>query len=57
MNAVITALLGTDGLTAAKMFAVLVDLVPYIVFIIPIALGIYFFRKLMKGTGRGKFRM
>lgn len=58
MNAVITALLdSTNGLTAAKMFAVVVDIVPYIVFMIPIALGLYFFRRLVKGTGRGKLKV
>lgn len=58
MNAVITALLdATNGLTAAKMFAVVVDIVPYIVFMIPIALGLYFFRRLVKGTGRGKLKV
>lgn len=57
MNAVITALLGADGLTAAKMYAVLVDLVPFVVFIVPIALGTYFFRRLIKGAGKGKIRV
>lgn len=58
MNAVITALLATEtGLTATKMFAVLVDIVPFIVFMIPIALGIYFFRRLTKGAGRGKLKV
>lgn len=58
MNAVITALLdSTAGLTAAKMFAVVVDIVPYIVFMVPIALGLYFFRRLVKGTGRGKLKV
>lgn len=58
MNAVITALLdATNGLTAAKMFGVVVDIVPYIVFMVPIALGLYFFRRLIKGTGRGKLKV
>lgn len=58
MQAVVTALLdSTSGLTAAKMFAILVDVVPVVVFLIPIALGIYFFRKLTKGAGKGKIRI
>lgn len=58
MSAVITALLDTtNGLTAAKMFTVLTDIVPFIVFMIPIALGIYFFRRITKGAGRGKLKV
>lgn len=58
MQAVVTALLdSTTGLTATNMFAVLVDLVPVAVFLIPISLGIYFFRRMTKGAGRGKFRI
>ena len=58
MQAVITALLdGTTGLTAAKMFAILTDIVPFIVFMIPVSLGIYFFRRLTKGAGRGKLKV
>lgn len=58
MQAVVSALLDTStGLTAAKMFAILVDIVPVIVFLIPIALGIYFFRKLAKGAGKAKIRL
>ena len=58
MSSVITALLDTtNGLTAAKMFAILVDIVPFIVFMIPVALGIYFFRRLTKGAGKGKIKV
>lgn len=58
MQAVVTALLdASTGLTAAKMFAILVDIVPVVVFLIPIALGIYFFRKLVKGAGKAKIRL
>ena len=55
MSAVITAL--TTGLTADKFFTVVADLVPFIVMIVPVSLGIYFLRKLIKGSGKGKVRM
>ena len=58
MQAVISALLdSTSGLTAAKMFSVVTDIVPFVVFMIPVALGIYFFRRLAKGAGRGKLKI
>lgn len=58
MNAVVTALLdATNGLTAAKFYAVIVDVVPVLVFLIPIALGLYFFRRITKGMGRGKVKI
>lgn len=58
MSNVINALTSAEtGLTEAKLFAVVGELVPYLVMIVPVALGIYFFRKLIKGTGKGKVRM
>lgn len=54
MEAVITAL--TTGLTADKFFDVVADLVPFIVVIVPVALGTYFLRKLVKGAGKAKVR-
>lgn len=57
MSAIITALTdSTTGLSAAKLLAVVADLVPFIVMIVPVALGIYFLRKLIKGTAKGKVR-
>ena len=47
----------STGLTAATMFGVVEDLVPFIVMIVPVSLGIYFLRKLIKGSGKGKVRM
>ena len=55
MEAVITAL--TTGLTADKFFEVVADLVPFIVVLVPVALGVYFLRKLIKGAGKAKVRM
>lgn len=54
MQAVISAL--TTGLTADKFFDVVADLVPFIVVIVPVALGTYFLRKLVKGAGKAKVR-
>lgn len=57
MNTVIGALTNsTTGLNAATMFGVVADLVPFIVMIVPVALGVYFLRKLVKGAGKAKVR-
>lgn len=58
MASVISALTNsTTGLSASTMFGVVADLVPFIVMIVPVALGVYFLRKLVKGTGKAKVRM
>lgn len=58
MSAVISALTNSStGLTASTMFGVVADLVPFIVMIVPVALGVYFLRKLVKGAGKAKVRM
>lgn len=54
MTEVITGL--TQGITAETIFAVVADLVPFIVVMVPVALGLYFLRKLVKGAGKGKVR-
>ncbi len=54
MEDVITAL--TTGLTADKFFEVVADLMPFVIVIVPVALGLYFLRKLIKGAGKGKVR-
>lgn len=57
MASVISALTNSStGLTANTMFGVVADLVPFIVMIVPVALGVYFLRKLVKGTGKAKVR-
>lgn len=55
MSAVITKL--TTGLTADAFFSVVADLVPFIIVLVPVALGVYFLRKLIKGAGKAKVRM
>lgn len=57
MSGFIEALTGTNGVTANSLWAVLTELVPYLVIIIPVALGFYFVRKLIKGTAKAKVRM
>ena len=54
MTEVITAL--TTGITADTIFAVVADIVPFIITMVPIALGVYFLRKLVKGAGKAKVR-
>ena len=46
----------TEDINAGTLTASITDLVPYIVMIVPVALGIYFLRKLIKGTAKGKVR-
>lgn len=58
MEAVITALTDeTTGLTAGTITGVVVDLVPLVVMLVPVVLGIYFLRRLIKGVGRAKIKM
>jgi len=54
MDAVITALVA--GLTPTVFFDVVVDLVPFIVVMVPVALAVYFLRKMVKGAGRAKMK-
>ncbi len=57
MSSVVSALTNsTTGLTANTMFGVVAELVPFIVMIVPVALGVYFLRKLVKGAGKAKVR-
>lgn len=54
MEAVITKL--TTTLTPDAFFGVVAQLVPFIAVIVPVALGTYFLRKLVKGAGKAKVR-
>ena len=57
MASVVSALTNSSsGLTANTMFGVVAGLVPFIVMIVPVALGVYFLRKLVKGAGKAKVR-
>lgn len=57
MSGFITAITGEQGLTAATFYGVLTDLVPLLVILIPVALGFYFIRKLIKGAAKAKVRI
>lgn len=57
MKGFITALTGEGGLSAATFYGVLTDMVPLLVILIPVALGFYFVRKLIKGSAKAKVRM
>jgi len=54
MADVITAI--TTALTPAVFYGQIEDLVPFIVVLVPIALGLYFLRKLVKGSAKGKVK-
>lgn len=54
MTAIVEALV--TGLTPAVFFGVIADLVPFIIVMIPIALGLHFLRKLVKGAGKAKVK-
>lgn len=58
MESVISALTNsTTGLTASTFFTVVADLVPFIVMIVPVSLGVYFLRKLIRGSGKAKVKI
>lgn len=52
MSSFITAL--TTGLTASTFYSVLSDIAPFVIMIVPVALGYYVVRKLIKGAGHAK---
>lgn len=54
MADVVTAL--TSGLTPAVFYGQITALVPFLVVLVPIALGLHFLRKLIKGSAKGKVK-
>lgn len=54
MDAVVTAL--TTGITPTVIFRVVADIIPFVITMVPIALGLYLLRKLVKGAGKAKVR-
>lgn len=52
MDAVITAL--STGLSPAVLYGVVADLVPWLIVIVPVALGLTFLRRGVKGASKGK---
>lgn len=57
MGTFITAITGTNGLTADTLWAEVGNLVPLIVGVSVFSIGFYLVRKLIKGFGKGKVRM
>lgn len=57
MTGFISALTGTDGISASTFYTVLTDMVPLLVIMIPVALGIYFVRRAVKGASKAKARI
>lgn len=56
MSAVVTALTGEGGLTPTVFFSVIADLMPLVVTLVPVALGLYFLRRLVSGAGKAKVK-
>lgn len=46
----------TTGLSADKLLAVIGEVMPFVILMVPIALGLYFLRKAVKGASKGKVR-
>ena len=56
MAGIVAALTGENGINATNMFAVVKELTPLIVTMVPIALGLYFLRRLVNGAGKAKVK-
>ena len=54
MSAVVSAL--TTGITPTAIFAVVADIIPFVITMVPIALGLFLLRRLVKGAGKAKVR-
>lgn len=55
MEEVITGL--TTGLTPGTFFGVIADVIPFVVVMVPVALGLNFLRKMISGAGKGKVKV
>ena len=54
MQAIVTQL--TTGITASTIFSVVGDVMPFVITMIPIALGLYILRKVIKGASKAKVK-
>lgn len=54
MSEIVTKL--TTGVTADTIFGVVADVMPFVIVMIPVALGLSILRKVIKGAGKGKVR-
>lgn len=44
------------GITSTTIFGVVADIMPFVIAMVPIALGLYLLRKVVKGTAHGKLK-
>lgn len=54
MSGIVTQL--TTGITPATIFAVVSDVIPFVITMVPIALGLYLLRRLVKGSSKAKVK-
>lgn len=54
MSNIVTQL--TTGITPSTIFAVVGDVIPFVITMVPIALGLYLLRRLVKGSAKAKVK-
>lgn len=54
MTSIVTQL--TTGITSSTIFSVVGEIMPFVITMIPIALGLYLLRKVVKGAGKAKIK-
>lgn len=54
MTSIVTQL--TTGITSTTIFSVVGEIMPFVITMIPIALGLYLLRKVVKGAGKAKIK-
>lgn len=54
MSSIVSQL--TSGITATTIFSVVGDVMPFVITMIPIALGLYILRKVIKGASKAKVK-
>lgn len=54
MSAVVSQLVA--GVTSTTIFSVVSDIMPFVITMVPIALGLYLLRKVVKGAGHAKLK-
>lgn len=46
----------TTGITPTTIFAVVGDVIPFVITMVPIALGLFLLRRVIKGAGKAKVK-
>lgn len=54
MTSIVTQL--TTGITSSTIFSVVGEIMPFVITMIPIALGLHLLRKVVKGAGKAKIK-